>query len=457
MSRRALGISTRVRPTWRRSLASGVAVAALASAATVVVTGPAQAGTGARGGAATSDLTLVQANIYTGLTTERFQADVRKVLALEPDFVTYNEVPFRTNAVMAPGNYDIYRNMTNRFTAATPVAWRADRFSALAQGSFRISNWRGKPPGREVELGRRFANWVTLQANDGRVLSVVSVHVAPVVRGMPDLIRRSTSRLGVLVDRLAPSGPVLVGGDFNVHYKSGRYPRDILSDHGLVPTYDTLGAYFATGDHHGATIDYVFDRGTDILTPDRQYPVELRSDHDAVVAGLSWATDPPSDTQVVTNEPHGDAAGQRAVLASLARGIRSAQPGSHVALATYGLDLPTVVRQIKRALNRGVHVRVATAGKQVTARERKLDRIMARNSDPGSWLHRCGAPCRARWKTNGMSRTFMMVSDKAGSWRVRFDSHRALSSAIVEKASRVRISTGPIALREGRRLVRVIR
>ncbi|MET0525113.1 MAG: endonuclease/exonuclease/phosphatase family protein [Nocardioides sp.] len=456
MPTRALGTGTRLRPTWRRFLASGVAVTALASAALAVVPAPAQAATSSRG-EATSDMTLVQANIYTGLNTTRFQRDVRKVLSLEPDFVTYNEVPFRTDEVMAPGVYDIYRNMRNRFTAATPVAWNAEKYTALAQGSFRISNWRGKPPGREVELGRRFANWVTLQGNDGRVLSVVSIHVAPMVRGMPDLIRPSTTRLGKLVDRLAPSGPVLVGGDFNVHYTSGRYPRDILSEHDLVPTYDTMGSYFATGDHQGATIDYVFDRGTDILTPDSQYPVELRSDHDAVVAGLSWATDPPTDTQVVANDPHGDAAAQRAALASLVSGIRTAEAGSTVALATYGIDLPSVVQQIKRALNRGVHVRVATAGKYETARERRLTRIMTRHGDSASWLHRCGATCRSSWKDAGMPKTFMMVSDAAGTWTARFDTNRRLDPALVQKVSRVRISTGPIALQEGQRLLRVIR
>ena len=80
------------------------------------------------------DITMIQANIYTGLSVERFQADVRKVLAVQPDFVTYNEVPFRNDEVMAPEGYAIYRDMTDRFTAATPVAWREDRWTAIDQG-----------------------------------------------------------------------------------------------------------------------------------------------------------------------------------------------------------------------------------------------------------------------------------------------------------------------------------
>ena len=449
----ALGIGTR--PIWRRALASAVAVSALASGAVAIAPAPAQAGAGARGETPTSDITMIQANIYTGLTVPRFQADVRKVLALEPDFVTYNEVPFRSDSVIAPAGYDLYRDMTNRFTAATPVAWRADRWTAIDQGRYLISNWRGRPPGRQVELGRRYANWVTLQGTDGRVLSVVSIHVAPVVRGMPDLLRRSVARLGLLVDRLAPSGPVLVGGDFNVHYKSGRYPRDLLDAHGMVPTYDSMGAYFATGDHHGATIDYVFDRGTDVLAPDNQYPVELRSDHDAVVAGLSWVSDPES--WVVANNPRGNAADQRASLTSIVAGIRSAEPGSIVKLATYGLDLPAVVRQVKRAVYRGVQVRISTAGERVTSREQRLSRFFAARPDSGSWLHRCGTSCRTRWQAVGISKTFMMVSDPAGGWKIRYDANRNLGPAIIARASRVRVSTGSVALRDGRERLRVVR
>ena len=455
MRSRDLGSRGPTGRAWRRLLVGGAALCALMGTVTAV-TAPARA-EGEEPEPPVSDITMVQANIYTGLTVERFQADVRTVLSLAPDFVTYNEVPFRNDAVMAPEGYDIYRSMRNRFTAATPVAWREDRWQAIDQGTYRISDWRGKPPGRQVELGRRFANWVTLQDTDGRVVSVVSVHVAPVVRGMPDLLRPSVTRLGKLVDQLAPSGPVLVGGDFNVHYKSGRYPRDILSAHGLVPTFDVMGSFFPTGDHQGATIDYVFDRGVDALTPDNQYAVELKSDHDAVVAGLSWTTDLPSETVVVTNDPRGDVTGQRAALESILDGLRSAQPGTVVELATYRLELPAVVRQLSRALDRGVHVRVSTASDARTKPERRLGRILASHGDPHSWLRRCGASCRTTWRDAGVPRGFMMVSDPDGTWKARYDASRKLAPVLVEKLSRVRISTGSNALEEGAELLRAVR
>jgi len=320
-------------------------VLAACAATTTVPSAPAAASAARR--TPVSDVTLVQANIYTGLTVPKFQADVATVLSQRPDFVTYNEVMFRYDGVLAPDGYDLYRGVRNRFTAETPVAWRTDRWTAIDEGTFRISNWRGVPPHKRIELGRRFANWVTLRGTDGRVVSVVSVHVAPLTRGMPDLLRRSIRHLGVLVSELAPRGPVLVGGDFNVHYRSGRYPRDLLTAAGLVPTYDTLRAYFPTGDHHGATIDYAFVRGTDVLLAENQHPVELNSDHDAVVGGWNWQSDLRSQSRVITNDPDGDSASRRAVARALLHGIRSADAGSVVALATTRLGLHGVVRQLK--------------------------------------------------------------------------------------------------------------
>jgi endonuclease/exonuclease/phosphatase (EEP) superfamily protein YafD len=110
---------------------------------------------------------------------------------------------------------------------------------------------------------------------------------------MPDLLRRSVRRIGDLVAELASRGPVLVGGDVNVHYPSDRYPRNLLEAARMRPTYDTLGSHFPTGDHHGLTIDYVFNRGTSKLRAERHRRIELHSDHDAVVADLGWRKDPP--------------------------------------------------------------------------------------------------------------------------------------------------------------------
>lgn len=403
--------------------------------------------------AVTSDLTLVQANILTKLKTAGFQADVAKVLSLQSDFITYNEVPFRTNGVMAPTGYGIYRSMKNRFTAATPVAWRADRWTAIDTGTWRISNWRGKPKGKEVELGRRFANWATLQGVDGRVVSVVSVHVAPPTKGMPDLLRPSINRIGKLVNTLAARGPVLVAGDFNMHYTSGRYPRDLLDKYGMVPSYDVLGSYFPTGDHFGNTIDYVFVRGVDAIAPNSQYPVELRSDHDAVVVGMSWTADLPSQTEVVRNQPTVAGPERRAALASIIKAIKQAEPGSTLVLATAIVDRPRVAGRIEDALARGVHVRVHISGPTVTPVENRISTAIEASADTLSAFSRCVPGCSASWRAAGVPKALVMTSDASGAWVGRYDANRRLDVAILDKPAKVAIATGPVALGKGATLL----
>jgi endonuclease/exonuclease/phosphatase (EEP) superfamily protein YafD len=440
------------RSAWRRAV--GLALAGLLAATLPALGDGARAATAAA--ATTSDLTMVQANIYTRLGNTKFTKDVRKVMAQQPDFVTYNEVPFRSDASLTPEGYALYRGYRNRFTKATPVAWRTDRWTKIDSGTFRISNWRGKPPGRVVELGRRFANWVTLRGVDGRVLSVVSIHVAPKVKGMPDLRRRSVARLGVLVGTLRSAGPVLVGGDFNIHYKSGIYPRDLLTAAGLEPTYDTLQAYFPTGDHMNMTIDYVFNRGADQLEAVSQRPIELNSDHDAVVAGFDWQVDPPGDTTSVTSDPAGDPASQRAAVRPFAQGLRTAPAGAVVELATNRFDLPVLLIQIRRALARGVHVRATINGTGNTVRQRRLERAILASGDPQSSFSMCDSACAAEWKATGVPLGLMMVSNPDGDWIVRYDMSRRLTQAAMLFPTTTTTYVGPLGLAGGDRMLRSI-
>jgi endonuclease/exonuclease/phosphatase family metal-dependent hydrolase len=403
--------------------------------------------------AGSGTVTMVQANILTSLDPDPFQRDVRTVMSVAPDVISYNEVPFRRDEFLAPEGYELYRDMSNRFTAATPVAWRTDRWTPVATGNQWLSKWRGRPPGKEVELGRRTANWVTLQGVDGRVINVVSVHIAPPTRGMPDLLRRSVKNLNTLVQRLAPSGPVLVGGDFNVHYTSGRYPRDLFDAGRLAPTFDLLGTHFATGDHFGHTIDYLFSRGEGQLTATDQYPMELKSDHDAVVGEYTWLVDAPATISSVRNDPDGTKPERRAVVKTLTSAIAAAEPGSTVALRTAVFDLRGVRSSLARALERGVHVQVMTANDAPTRRERALSRVVVAHGDPSSWVQACGGGCLPSWRRAGMPRSLLMVSDAAGEWTTRYDANRTIGTDLTTLASRVTVQTGPIALEGGAALL----
>lgn len=426
-------------------LLSGVVVA---TALTAVTGAPARAEDAAAAWAYPDGVRMVQANIYNNLSVERFQADVDEVLAEEPDFVTYNEVPQRVDWVLAPKGYDLYRSTRNRYTKATPVAWRTDRWTKVDEGTKRISDYRKKPPGRRVRIGLRFANWVTLTSDNGRQVSVVSAHVPPVDNDMPDLLRPTVRSIRDLVAKLAPRGPVLVGGDFNVQYTSRRYPRDLFDEGHMRPTYDTLDSYFPTGDHHGNTIDYVFNRGKGQLRAEEHRPVELHSDHDAVVADLGWRVDAPGDTTRTVSDPTGDDAERRAAVNAFNDAVDATRSGAVVEVISGSLSLRSLYRRLVSATDRGVQVRLYSRGQDLTRLERRLRRHLAGDDDPRSEVVRCTDGCRATWRESRMPRTLMMLGDATG-WTTRVDSGRNLNRRMITEHTRVTTRIGELAVQEG--------
>ena len=397
-----------------------------------------------------SDITVVTANLRSPQHYTTFQEDAREVLAQDPDLIAYNEVGFRQDQFLAPEGYALWRLTTNQYTRHNAVAWKTDTWHEVQHGTRRISNYPTRPPGKSTLLGLRYANWVTLESIDGRQLSLVSTHVAPRFRDRQgdwvDLLRPSVRRVGVLVEELSSRGPVLVGGDFNVPYNGPRYPRDLLSEARLRPTYDLLGTSFPTGDHHGGTIDYIFARAKGRLQADWHRPVELNSDHDAVVAGFSWMTEPPEPVTVVRSEPGGTTEERRAVGRLLRQHIAATGAGEKLQVGTRGLSLPLAYRALRRAEARGVRVQVTTLSVDLTWRERRLRQVLDAN---GSWLRRCQDECRARWLQN-QPPSLLLVSDVGGDGKVRIDVTRRLSEAVVTRRTTARVSTSSWALDDAR-------
>ncbi len=453
------------RPSGRRLRSSLVRTsAAVLAAAATALAGPLALPSGAAtsaeeastsAAAGSSDITMITANIKSSLSVERFQSDVREVLENRPDFVAYNEVPLRVDTVLAPEGYDIYRSRKNRYTAATPVVWRSDRWTMVDSGTFRISNHRDVPRGRNIRLGLRFANWATLNSKDGRTVSVVAAHVAPLDRDMPDLLRPSVRRIGKLVGLLSPAGPVLVGGDFNVHYKSGRYPRDLVGDAAMVPTYDTMGNYFPTGDHQGATIDYVFNRGKNTLATVRHRSVEMHSDHDAIVAGLDWQVDSPAETERFSSDP-GDESEKRRVVEALGAAVAATAPGESIDVVTSSLALRSVARKLRVAMKRGVDVRYVTRSSQLTHREKGLVRV-AEAVGGGSSVRQCREDCLRSWRRSDMARTFVMLRDSQGRALTRIDANRNLNAAMLLMRTTMVLRTGDLGLARGEEQLTAIR
>jgi hypothetical protein len=228
-------------------------------------------------------VTMAHANIFRGLRPEQFAADLRAVMVFRPDFVTLNEA-VRPEGMLAVPGYDLHRATDNRWAMETTVMWRTDRWRLESTGSRYLTARPGK-------WGTRGVNWVRLLDREtGRMVSVISAHASPEIASTRGLLPIYMSRLSALVREQSLYGPVFVGADLNAHYGSGRFPRGALSAAGLAPTYDVFGTPAGgTGDHHGATIDFLLYQPGAGVTAEQQQKIELNSDHDALVGEFRWS------------------------------------------------------------------------------------------------------------------------------------------------------------------------
>ncbi|WP_141014089.1 endonuclease/exonuclease/phosphatase family protein [Nocardioides sambongensis] len=366
---------------------------------------------------ARSDVTLVQANIPMRLSVTKFRADRDKVIAQVPDVITYNEVTGRDDEQLAPAGYDLFRSEKNWYTKAVAVAWRSDVWTKIDSGTKRISNFRKIPPGKRTRLGLRFVNWVTLESADGRRISVVAAHLAPPLRmgkgRVVDLSRPSVEKLGALVAQLTPAGPVLVGGDFNFAVGGGRYPADLLSKARLRSTYQALGGAFRTKGRY--TIDFAFLRSKKMIAAQQHRSIKLNSDHNGVVAGYRWTSDAPSTSTTVRNDPAGTPAERDAVARTVIDAVRATPAGGTLEVVTAALNHRRTAKWLRRAVDRGVHVRVLTRSRSFTIRENGLASRIASVGDSASAVRRCERACRAAYRSSGAPRTLLMATDAEGS------------------------------------------
>jgi endonuclease/exonuclease/phosphatase (EEP) superfamily protein YafD len=375
--------------------------------------------------AAEGMIRITQANLLSGQDADNFQADAALVISNQPDFVTYNEVPYRKDVFLAPPGYALFRT-PGQYTGATPVAWRTDRWSAIKQGTLMVCYKKGRLPGQKVDWGIRYANWVTLQGIDGHVISVISAHLPPVTSITEGLQEKGLHRIGALANTLSAYGPVLMAGDMNFHYGPAQYPRDLLASYGFTSTYDVLGSHFPTGDHRGATIDYVFVKDTTQLTVHAQYNQELYSDHDAVTADLSF-TDAPGAVPVsftpgtYTNSPYGNRAGQRAALDLVVKAVDSAPSGAAIHLTTSKLGDKRLSRALTAAHERNVHVQLITRRAKPSTQEKAMRTLLGGKVWKKSWAVGCWAVCRAIEDRGNLPETRLLVSQSGVTTALRID------------------------------------
>ena len=368
---------------------------------------------------------ITQANLLSGQPALDFQADAATVLANQPDFITYNEVPWRHDIFLAPPGYALWRT-PGEYTGATPVAWRTDRWTAINQGTTTVSYKEGKLPGQKVQWGIRYANWVVLQGIDGHVVSLISAHLAPESEITMGLQEVGVNNLGVLANQLASYGPVLMAGDMNFHYGPLQYPRELLATYGFTSTYDILGSHFPTGDHRGATIDYIFLKEASQFTVHAEYNQELNSDHDAITADLSFS-DAPAAVPVsfapgkVTNAPEGTKVARRTVLDLMVKAIDNAPAGASIHLTTAKLGDKPLYRALRAAIDRKVHVQVVTRRNHPTQQELNLMNVLGDKVWKKDWAVGCDDECRAIESRGNLPQTRLLISESGITSAVRID------------------------------------
>lgn len=342
---------------------------------------------------------MVQANVKTGMTAAQTSADLAKVFADRPDFVTLNEVHGRTDSALAQKGYALWRT-PGKYTGANAVMWRTDRWSAIARGTAYLTIQGGIPPGKKTELGIRYANWATLRSADGcQTISVIAFHVAPEGDLTSRLIGPSVDKLGGLATWLSAKGPVLLGGDLNRHYKAKVYPQAKLASYKLSSNWYMAGKVLPTGDYKGATVDYIFMRHAAQFSLTSQLTRELNSDHDAVVANLRVAHDAktPADPRtfvrvhVVNDTVNSTWEAKRPVVNELIEAIKRTPKAATIRAGTSRLGDVDVFRALRDAFKRGVNVQVVTTSATPSPREQDLVALLKSSKTRSSWIVRRAA------------------------------------------------------------------
>ena len=176
---------------------------------------------------------VAHANIPMRSGAAGFARGMRQLLAPRPDFVTLNEQFGRSLAsitAVATG-YDAFRvdrvpkGPGSREALGNVVLWNAGDWRFVDGGRIRLVDDDRSRFGGRIVVWDRYATWATLRSRtSGEVVSVVAAHhmTNPAKYGPAKAKRKRAYRVGMnrlvrLADRLDAQGPVVVGGDFNVH------------------------------------------------------------------------------------------------------------------------------------------------------------------------------------------------------------------------------------------------
>lgn len=402
---------------------------------------------------------VVQANISKDLSTSRFRADVAEVMAESPDIITYNEVHARADADLAPAGYAIFRTPGPR-TGWAPVVWKTSEWSVFDQGTVKISDTA--PCCNGTWVGVRYANWVSLVNDEGQILSVISSHIAPNNKDTAVLLVPSLKRLAALTKELSTRGAVLLGGDFNMGYRSTRYQPQYLAAEGLTNTYEMLGTSFPTH-RGGGTVDYLFVGPTEHFYVSEHRPVLVNSDHRLVVAQMELMSGASGSAPIViragrvVSNPLGDREQRWAIRSAEARAIKAVPTGGAIHVASPRIGGTGLMRLLAKAYQRGVSVTVITAPGALSAPLADLKRVLGTKTSRPSYFAQRDAWRPSRPK---LAQTVLLISRAGATPAVGFSvnatlgfesvrpSYRRKSTAVVtaDTASYDRLYRGYLAV-----------
>lgn len=252
-------------------------------------------------------------NIYTGMSDADFKHDLNAVMDRNPDLITLNEMKNRSDAQMSIRGYEVWRSKDWNPGLETPVLWRKDGWKVLDKGQKRLSDYA---IGDNMNLGRRAANWVTLERKDGKyagaVVTLVSAHTvtAPATSEYRrEIMRTSMANLSELIENKKKLGAVIIGGDFNYDFQKDRenqfanFPIKALGRVDTVSTFTRLGMPPEGWATHkgGVTIDYIyFTTKTGVSPSDHHVYKNVNSDHYMLVSDFKYderalpAPEPPT-------------------------------------------------------------------------------------------------------------------------------------------------------------------
>lgn len=388
---------------------------------------------------------ITQANMKSGLDRWKFKSDLSRAYAKSPDFITFNEVPFRPDNLLARPGYALYRT-PGRYTGASPVVWNAAKWTAIARGTTMISNTPGTVGSQTSEWGIRYANWVTVRSLDGsQTVSMVATHLAPINRITKNLMGPSIRRLGALVSGLSAYGPVFVGGDFNRHYTAQNFPREGLTAAGLTPAYDLAGCYLPTGENHDppATIDYVMLRPAPLFSVLSITTTDMYSDHEALSVVLSMPSTTRGERPIAfapgtsVNDPASSSgSARRALLRTIRNAINNTTDGAQLRLSTAQLADRGVTVALRRAFKRGVDVKVISGSATATRLETSLQTLLGSRRSASSWIRFNPGQATRRLATS------TLLADRTGSTTyLVLTANRAFDSSLVTEPAQATMAT----------------